>query len=297
MKRLIIAVTLLSAALAAQSGPGPYVPPKGAPGNGPSYSQSYCSGFVTREAVSRSNYVLGSKESPHEDRFPARTRLFLAGPGLVEGQRYSIVRQVVDPNREDSSPEQRKRFARLGDIYEDIGWVTVLNIEKGAAIANFDFACTTTVPGDIIVPFREKPTIAFRVTEPILPNFVANTTAVHGEVLGARDFLSILGTGQTVYTDFGSAKGAKPGDYLYVLRGYTAGDLNKIDRASERLPKGAEDTAYKPAKISEGAQAAAPLHVLGEVLVLDVTADSSTAIITRSFAEMELGDQVQREEQ
>jgi hypothetical protein len=282
--------------LAAQSGPGPYVPPKGPPGNGPSYSQSYCSGFVTREAVPRTSYVLGSKESPHEDRFSARTRLFLSGPTLVAGQRYSIVRQVVDPNREDSSPEQRKRFARLGDIYEDIGWVTVLNIEKGAAIASFDFACTTTVPGDIIVPFREKPSIAFRETEPILANFIANSPAIHGEILGARDFLSILGTGQTVYTDFGSAKGAKPGDYLYVLRGYTAGDLNKIDRASERLPKGAEDTSFKPAKISEGAQSAAPLRVLGEVLVLDVSPEASTAIITRSFAEMELGDLVQRED-
>jgi len=116
------------------------------------------------------------------------------------------------------------------------------------------------------------------------------------EILAALDFLSILGSGHTVYTNFGSAKGAKLGDYLYVLRGYTAGDLNRIDRASERLPKGAEDTSYKPAKITEGAQAAAPLHVLGEVLVIDVTADSCTAVITRSFAEIGLGDLVQKED-
>jgi hypothetical protein len=297
MKQLIVAVTLLSATLWAQSGSTPDLPPKASPANGPSYSQLYCSGFVTRDAVPRTNYVLGSKESPHEDRFPGRTRLFLAGPDLVEGERYSIVRQVVDPNREDSSPEQRKGFAKLGAIYEDVGWVTVRKIEKGAAIASFDFACTTTVPGDSIVPFREKPAIDFRTTDPAIPSFLANSPTVRGQILGARDFLSILGAGQTVYTDFGGVKGAKPGDYLYVLRGYTAGDLNKIDRASERLPKGAEDTSYKPAKIKKGAQAAAPLHVLGEILVINTTPDSSTAIITRSFAEIGLGDFVEKEGQ
>jgi hypothetical protein len=256
----------------------------------------YCSGFVTRDSIPRTNYVLGAKESPHEDRFPGRTRLFLAGPGLVEGQRYSILRQIRDPNIEDSSPNERRNFARLGGIYEDIGWVTVRSLDRTSAVASFDFSCTTTVPGDLIVPFHEKPPIPFRTTEPELASFLPNIPAVRGEILAARDFLSILGSGQTVYTNFGTAKGAKLGDYLYILRGYTAGDLNKIDRASERLPKGAEDTSYKPAKITEGAQAAAPLHVLGEVLIINVTADSSTAIITRSFAEIGLGDLVQKED-
>ncbi len=296
MKQLIVAVTLLSATLWAQSGPTPDLPPTASPANGPSYSQLYCSGFVTRDAVPRTNYVLGSKESPHEDRFPGRTRLFLAGPGLAEGQRYSILRQVVDPNREDSSPEQRKNFAKLGALYEDVGWVTVRSVENGTAVASFDFACTTTIPGDIVVPVREKSAIAFRTTDPVIASFLPNNHAVRGEILGARDFLSVLGTGQTVYTNFGSAKGAKPGDYLYVLRGYTAGDLNKIDRASERLPKGAEETSYKPARITEREQAAAPLHVLGEVLVIGVNRDSSTAIITRAFAEIGLGDVVQKED-
>ena len=296
MKPLILAVTLLSATLWAQSGLKPDLPSTNSPANGPSYSQLHCSGFVTRESIPRTNYVLGAKESPHEDRFPGRTRLFLAGPGLVEGQRYSVLRQIRDPNIEDASPHERKNFARLGGIYEDIGWVTVRSIDQNAAVASFDFSCTTTVPGDLIVPFREKPAIPVRTTEPELASFLPNTPAVRGEILAARDFLSILGSGHTVYTNFGSAKGAKLGDYLYVLRGYTAGDLNRIDRASERLPKGAEDTSYKPAKITEGAQAAAPLHVLGEVLVIDVTADSCTAVITRSFAEIGLGDLVQKED-
>jgi hypothetical protein len=73
--------------------------------------------------------------------------------------------------------------------------------------------------------------------------------------------------------------------------------LNKIDRASEMLPKGAENDFYavKPAHLKPDADSRIPQHVLGEVLVLNATPESSTAIITRSFAEMELGDVIEAE--
>src|SRR6266545_4279423 len=119
MKLRFMAILLLSAGLWAQSGPtAASLQP-----SGPKYSQLYCSGFITR-----------AKESPHADRFSGRETLFLRGSNLAAGNRYSIVRQVSDPNREDSSPEQRSRLAGLGDLYEDIGWVTVQTVENGTAI-------------------------------------------------------------------------------------------------------------------------------------------------------------------
>ncbi len=296
MKRLLIAISLLTATLFAQPAPAPGLSVAASPANGPSYSQMYCSGFITSEKLPRTNFVLGSKESPHEDRFPGRSQLFLGGPALKRGETYSIVRQVEDPNREDSSPEQRRKLARIGALYQEIGWVTVRAVENGVAVASFDFACDTATRGDLIIAFREKPPVAFRRVDAPINSFLPNLQAVRGHILGSRDFVGLLGTGQIVYTDFGSAKGAKPGDYLLVFRGYSEGDLNKIDRASERLPKGQEDTAVRPAKVRPDAEAAAPHRVLGELLVLDVTSASSTAVITRAISEMELGDAVQSEE-
>jgi hypothetical protein len=296
MKHLMIAFTLLSGTMLALSAPTPEIPKSSSPAKGPSYSQMYCSGFITRESVPRTNYVLGSKESPHEDRFQARSQLFLGGPALAEGQRYSLLRQVNDPNREDSSPEQRKNLRHLGALYQEIGWVTVHSVAKGAAVASFDFACDAAVPGDIVVPYKEKPALTFHSTASAPNSFVDSASPVKGHLLGTKDFVGLLGTGSVVYTDFGSAKGAMPGDYLLILRGYAPSDLNKIDRASERLPKGAEATAVDPAKIKSGADERIPQHVLGEIFVLHSTPNSSTAIITRSFAEMELGDVVQRED-
>jgi len=306
MKPSNVALTLLSATfllpallspkaqiLVAQTMPG-LAAPEAAPIPGPTYTQLYCSGFITRDAVPRASFVLGSKESPQEDRFQERETLFLRGPNLAVGERYSLLRQVSDPNRENSSPEQRKTLASLGGQYEDIGWVTVRSIENGTAIATFDYSCTTAVQGDLVVPFREKPQLSFR-SEPQPNTFRAASNGLKGHILGAPDFVGLLGTGNIVYTDFGSTKGAKPGDYLVISRGYAPEDLNEIDRASESLPRGAEDNV-DPARIPPDSDRLMPDHVLGEIFILSVSPESSTALITRASAEMELGDVVQTEE-
>jgi hypothetical protein len=298
MKHLIVAITLLSGSLWAQSSPALDIPTPASPANGPSYSQMYCSGFVTREAIPRTNFVLGSKEGPHEDRIPGRALMFLGGPGLAEGQRYSLLRQIEDPDREDSSPEQRKKLAKLGALYQEVGWVTVHMVQKGSAVASFDFSCDAAIRGDIVVPYREKPALAFRTTDPPISSFHPAVDRVSGHILGSQEYLALLGAGMAVYTDFGAAKGAKPGDYLVILRGYAPGDLNRIDRASEQLPRGAatEANAVKPPKIHPNADNRIPPHVLGELLVLNVSREASTAVITRAFAELELGDAVQSED-
>ena len=294
MKTWILALTLFSGVLWAQQN-ALDVPTRSAPGNAPSYSQVYCAGFIAHAHLPRTNYVIGSKESPQEDRIPGRAMMFLGGPGLVEGERYSILRQVEDPNHEDSSPEQRQRLGKLGANYEEVGWVTVRAVDKGAAVASFDFACDTAVRGDIVVPFKEKYPVAFRPVDPPMSAFVLNPMAPTGHILGSRDFLALLGTGEVIYTDFGGAKGVRPGDYLMITRGYAPQDLNKIDRATEILPKGNEMSAVNTADVKSTANNHLPPHVLGEALVLDATPEASTALITRTFAEVEFGDVVSNE--
>ncbi len=291
MKLRFMAILLLSAGLWAQSGPtAASLQP-----SGPKYSQLYCSGFIARNAISRSSFVMGAKESPHADRFSGRETLFLRGSDLAAGKRYSIVRQISDPNREDSSPEQRSRLAGLGDLYEDVGWVTVQTIENGTAIATFDFSCGAAIPGDILVPFQERPEFTFRRPEPALDSFRFGSAATRGHILGSPDFVGLLGNGLIVYTDFGSAKGAQPGDYLVISRGYRSDDLNKVDRASEHLPRGAETSAVHKVDVPHDADKLMPTRILGEMLVLNVSAEASTALITRVSAEVELGDVVQME--
>jgi hypothetical protein len=300
MKSFIGTTLLLSAALWALPGAAQVAAgadsAAGAHIHGPTYSQLYCSGFISKKHISRSTYVLGSKESPHEDRLQGRSMLFLRGDGLTEGERYSIVRQVADPNREDSSPDERQRLSSLGGLYQDIGWVTVRSIDNGTAIASFDFACGAAVPGDLIIPFEERPQISYRDSNPTLPTFLGARAGTTGHILGAREFDALLGSGAIVYTDFGASKGASPGTYLLITRGYASGDMNRIDRLYERLPRGAEITAVNPAGLPRNAGEKMPIRVLGEMLILNTTEHSSTALITRSSSEIGLGDVVHLEE-
>jgi hypothetical protein len=296
MKRLIAIFALLSGSLWAQSSPALDVPAASSKSNGPSYSQLYCAGFITHQGLPRTNFVAASKEAPHEDQFSAGSILFLGGPGLAEGERYSLIRQVEDPDREDSSPLQRKRLGQLGKLYQEIGWVTVHSVQKGAAVASFDFACDTAVPGDIVVPFHEKPMVTFHTSDRPVNSFLPASGEPTGYILGSKDFIGLLGSGAIVYTDFGAAKGAHPGDYLFIRRGYADANLNKIDRASVDLPKGYEPNAVHQAQLNANADAHFPSHVLGEMLVLSVSNESATALITRSFAEIQLGDVVQSED-
>jgi hypothetical protein len=298
---ILLSATLLPVPLLSQTQMEQVMPglaaTQAAPIPGPTYSQLYCSGFITRNAIARDAYILGSKESPHEDRFQGRSTLFLRGPNLAVGERYSLLRQVADPNSEDSSPEQRKKLASLGDLYADVGWVTVRDIIDGTAVATFDYSCTAAIQGDLVVPFMARPRISFRTPEPALDAFRARSNGLKGHILGSQDFAGLLGTGFIVYSDFGAVKGAKPGDYLIISRGYAPEDLNKIDRASESLPRGVEPTAVNPARIPPDSDRLMPDHVLGEMLVLNVSPEASTALITRASAEMELGDVVQTEDQ
>jgi hypothetical protein len=292
MKRLIAIAALLSGSLWAQT--ALEVPALATKSNGPSYSQQYCAGFISRHAVARTNYIVASKEAPHEDQYSARSVVFVGGPGLREGQRYSILRQSVDPNQEDSSPEQRSKLARLGRLYEEIGWMTVHSVQKGTGIATFDFACDTAVPGDIVVPFAEKPQIAVRASDLPVNQFMPSS-GLTGHLLGSKEDLGLLGSGRIVYTDYGSTRGAHMGEYLYIRRGYSDSELNKIDRVSEMLPRGDAPEAANQAKLKTGAEKRLPSRVLGEMLVLNVSESASTGLITRSFAEIQLGDGIERE--
>ena len=292
MKRLSIIAVLACGSLWAQSTP-PAQSSATTKSFVPGYTQMYCAGFVYHRTLSRKNFVAASKEAPHVDQFPLGETVFLAGPNLAAGERYSILREVVDPNKELSVPEQARHLRNLGHLYQEIGQVTVKSVLKGGAVAKITFSCDPAVPGDIVVPFEEKPMPQTRDVDPPLDQFMPPTGAARGHILGSKDFVELLGRGNIVYTDFGATKGARPGDYLYIRRGYGDHDLNKMDRISEQLPRGLEPNAVHQAHLKSIAKL--PSHVLGEALVLSVTEHSSTVIIIRTVAEVHLGEVLEGE--
>lgn len=300
ISRLVI-LAMLAAPLLAQ-GPGnrpPYA--NQLPGTAriehsqvPTYADLYCSGYLSREAVSKSNKIVGGTGSPETALFASTELVFVDGAGLQDGTRYSVVRELRDPNRNEQFAGQRSLLGRVGQPYADIAQITVKALRGSVAVAAIDYSCQAITPGDLVIPFQERPRVPGR-TAVTFERFPVLSNKATGRVVQAQEFDGLVGTGQKVYLTVGGNEGVKPGDYFRVLRGYRTSDLDKGDRLSYKTPP-AEDTQKDPVKYTPGLTKEFPPKAVGEVIILSVTPTSATAMITFALEPVQVGDRVELEE-
>ena len=83
----------------------------------PSYSDTYCAGFITKAAYARDNHIMAGAESPDQSQFRQGDIVFLEGSGYQEGSRLAVVRELRDPNRSRAFAGQVTAIAELGQPY------------------------------------------------------------------------------------------------------------------------------------------------------------------------------------
>ena len=259
----------------------------------PSYSDLNCSGYITKQAPSTANYVAGGAESPVASQFGQDDIVFLTGSGYEVGQRYSIVRAVKDPNRQEMFPRQHADVLAVGQPYQDIGHVRVLSLRGSMAIAVVEFSCTALTGGDYAVPFQERAQVAYH-PKGAFEQWPASVTGLQGRIVMANDFDTIVAAGHKVYLNVGADKGVKPGDYFRVLRSYDPKTMDPIEALSDKQPV-PEDTQKNVIRTTPAQYKAYPLQAIGEMVVLHVTPSSSTAMITLSLRSINVGDRVEME--
>jgi len=108
-----------------------------------------------------------------------------------------------------------------------------------------------------------------------------------GTVVSAFDYHQVLGRGDAAYVNIGAAKGVKVGDYMRVFRYQEA----KKDVAASA---GEHDYQYKVFGFGSAPKKYEakdlPREVLGEGIVLNVTRNAATVLITYGMDEMYAGD-------
>ncbi|MFY9644487.1 MAG: hypothetical protein WAK29_04865, partial [Terriglobales bacterium] len=129
----------------------------------PTAADIYCAGFLTKEKVPDANYVNGGLQTPTSTKFEMGELVYLAGTGYQTGQLYSVVREMRDVNEYEIYPGQRKVLAAAGRPYGEIGRVRVVDTRSHSAIAQVEFSCDPINPGDVVLPFAEKPPVSFHV--------------------------------------------------------------------------------------------------------------------------------------
>jgi outer membrane protein OmpA-like peptidoglycan-associated protein len=284
MKRTVLLILLSAVVAAAQ---------QMTPEERASVSDVYCSGFITNQLLPKTQYIAGGWESPHATRFSDREYVYLDGGGFQEGAQYSIHRMVRDPNRWPGFPGQPKAIAALGEMYADVGRVQIVGVRGTIGIAQVIFSCDGLSPGDVAVPFQERPMPALRPASGAKwDRFAPPNGLLGGRIVGAKDFDSQVATGHKVYLNVGSSQGVKAGDYFRAVRDYRIASMNEVDALSYKASV-ADDTQKNPPIFPKSRLGELPRRSLGEMVVLNVSPSSATAMITFALEGIEVGDRVE----
>jgi len=271
----------------------------------PTAADIYCAGFLTKDRIPDANYVNGGLETPTSTKFEIGELVYLAGSGYQTGQLYSIVREVRDVNEYEIYPGERKVLAAAGRPYGEIGRVRVLDTRSHTAIAQVVFSCDPINPGDIAVPFVEKPPVAFHVPGHF-DRFAPPNGKLSGRIVLGKDFDGFLGTGMKLYMNMGSNQGVKVGDYFRVVRSYTATLNDPVDSLSFKAQT-SEDTQMRPPAFEANRftkpkgpnihVSDLPRRAVGEVVVLNVTPTASSGMVVFALEDVHAGDTVELDDQ
>jgi hypothetical protein len=259
----------------------------------PSYADMYCSGFITNEDHGKGSYVVAGAESPHQTQFHQGDTVFLEGSGLQEGYRLAVIRGLRDPNRSQAYTGQNAAISALGLPYAELGRLRVTAIRGKTAIAQIEYSCSPIVAGDIVVPYQEKAPVAYQA-HAAFDRFPATAGSIAARIVMAKDFDYLLGTGHKVYISAGANKGVKVGDYFRVVRSYDPTKMEEVEELSYRVRQ-SEETQKSRTPTTKENYAEFPRRALAEMIVLNVTPTSSTAMITYALESVSVGDAVELE--
>jgi hypothetical protein len=271
----------------------------------PTQADIYCAGFISKDKIPDAKYVNGGLQSPTSTKFEIGELVYLTGKDYQVGSLYTIVRELRDVNEYEIYAGMRRLLNSVGHPYAEIGRVRILDTRAHSAVAEVEFSCDPINPGDVAMPFVEKPPVSFHVPGHF-DRYAPSNGKLTGRILLGKDFDTILGAGVKLYLNVGANQGVKAGDYFRVVRSYTSTLRDPVDSLSFK------------AQISEDTQVASPtfeantftkskgpnIHVedlprraVGEIVVLSTTPTSSAAMVVFALEDVYAGDTVEADPQ
>jgi hypothetical protein len=260
-----------------------------------------CAGFVSKQLVPNANFVAGDLYTPSVTKNSNGEVVYLAGKGYEVGQKYTIVRELRDPNRYEIFAGQHTLLKTMGQPYSELARVRIIDTRSKMAIAEIEMSCDPVNPGDYVIPYVEKPAITFH--PPLrFDRFLPSSGKLTGRIAMAKDFDAELGPGVKVYMNVGSNQGVKPGDYFRAVRTYEADLHDPVDslsfKASTSEDSQAKQAVYEPNLLNRtgGPEIHVrdlPRRAVGEVVVISTTPTTSTGMVVFAMESVHLGDGVE----
>lgn len=271
----------------------------------PTQADIYCAGFVSKSKVPDAKYVNGGLQTPTSTKFETGELVYLTGKDYQVGSLYTIVRELRDVNEYEIYPGMRKLLGAVGHPYSEVGRVRILDTRSHSAVAQVEYSCDPINPGDVAVPFVEKPPIEFHVPGHF-DRYAPANGKLTGRILLGKDFDTILGSGVKLYLNVGANQGVKAGDYFRVVRSYTSNLHNASDSLSFKAQISEDTQLHSPTFqanwLTKGQGpniqvADLPRRAVGEVVVLSTTPTSSAAMVVFALEDIYAGDVVEMDPQ
>jgi len=278
---LVLGLALAVAAAAQQS-------PK-APNN----DDIYCSGMVTQEPVPHDTYMISGEQSNYKVTFGQGDLVYInkgSDQGAKVGDEFLVMRPVIDHLRFNWFEGQAGLLRAMGTQYLDLGRLRVVHTLPNVSIADVVFTCDYMQRGDYVLPFAERPVPPFK-EEAKFDRFAPVSGRPTGNIVTTKNFGQLAGANSLVYINVGKGQTAKVGDYVRIYR-------YQGTRRPE-MPYQTSDTAYKMygfgSTPGRHAWDSLPREILGEGIVLRVSPNASTVLITVGLREIYVGDYAELE--
>jgi hypothetical protein len=245
------------------------------------YTDLYCAGFFSPESIQSRASVVGGEESENKSLFSDRDVLYLnqgSASGIKPGDELQVIRPVTDFAKWGTEFAKAKSKERYGHYYQDVGRLRVLLAQENSATVEVIFACEEIHVNDLTIPAEQRLSPLQRGGS--FDRFAPPSGKTTGRVFMSKEFRSLLSSGNIVYVDVGSKQNVQVGDYFRVLRHFHKDSVSLFNRADYNRNRATFDSTRK---------------VIGEVVILRVEPNASTALITYSNQDIWLGDGVELE--
>lgn len=272
----------------------------------------YCAGLVQTAKVNTSNKIVSAEDEQEQNVYSQGDNVYInmgSNKGVQVGDMFSVIR----PRGRVNTKWTKKND--LGFYVQEVGALEVVKVKNEVAVARVKTSCDNILLGDLVQPIQSRNSPVF-VQRPMLDVFGEPTGKARGRIFMSRDNLELLGREQIVYIDLGTEDGVNVGDYLTIFRPLGKGGLfDKVQKGmldnredgfqSDRFKGGTfsnqtgrkrGDEAGGSVETTEEAKEDRPndlRKVVGEIVILNVTQKTATAIIVRTAQEIHTGDWVE----
>ncbi len=261
-------------------------------GKSPTAGDVYCSGIVTTEQVPQDTYLISGEQSNHKVTFAPGDLVYInkgSAQGVKVGDEFLVSRAVKELLEYKWSGWQPMLLRAMGQTYADLGRVRVIHVQPDVSIAEITLSCDYMQRGDILQPAMQRPVPLFKQAAKF-DRFAPANSGKAAMVVTTKNFGHLTGTYSTVYVNLGSAQGVKVGDYFRIFR-YQGIRTESAYQTSGMAYKvygfGSSPVSYKWDNL--------PREILGEGIVLRVSPNASSVLITLSLREIFVGDYVEVE--